>query len=214
MFKARWTIVLPVLLLASLACGLTGLGSDIKKIQDAATQLPGMLTSAPTLMGPLETAAAKYTPPAAGTPGMGGTLSLQNSRPILEMTQQFKFTDDTVAGQPVTTVKLTDNGAASFAALKDGFSATYTGDPGNLSQIQMVAPRSDAQDSVDQGIELDNLLLSGVVPPDVQANFVKWLTENYSGVAVSGKLDETIGSFQFTLERSDSTETLTIVPAK
>ncbi len=208
MRKVRWMIVLPLLLLASLACGLV---SGIQQIQQAATELPGMLTSAPTLMGPLETAAAEFTPPADGTPG-AQNLSLETAKMMLEMTQQFKFRDDTIDGQPAVVAGLSDSGISSFPAMKDGFSATYIGDPQNLSQIKVTAPRTDSQDSVDQGITLMSLALSGALPVEVKVDFVSWLTENYAGVAVSGKLDKTVGNFQFTLERSDTSETLTVVP--
>src|SRR5690349_12111787 len=108
-------LVLPVLLLSILGCGLM---SGIQKIQDAATQLPDMLTAAPTMMGAMETGAAEFPPPADGTPGAGGGLSLETAKMMLQMTQQFKFKDDTVDGQPAVVAQLTDSGAASFPAVK------------------------------------------------------------------------------------------------
>jgi hypothetical protein len=212
MRKLRWMIILPILLLASLACGLT---SGLKQIQQAATQLPGMLTEAPTMLSPLETAAAEFTPESILTPSAGGqSLSLENIKTILQMTQMFEFTDDTVDGQPSAIAKLTDAGGTAFPALKDGFSAAFIGDPKDLNQIKITAPRSDSQATVDQGLGLVNIILSGVLPPDVQLSFITWLTENYAGVNVGGTLENTIGSMKFTLERTDTSETLTVTPIK
>jgi hypothetical protein len=212
MRKVRWMIILPILLLASLACGLT---SGLKQIQQAATQLPGLLTEAPTMLSPIETAAAEFTPESVLTPSAGGqVLSLDTIKTILQMTQMFEFTDETVDGQPAAIAKLTDAGGTAFPGMKDGFSTAFIGDPKDLSQIKITAPRSDAQSTVDQGIGLANVVLTGILLPDVQLNFVKWLTENYAGVPVGGSLENTIGSMKFTLNRTGDSEILVIVPVK
>jgi hypothetical protein len=212
MNKARLILVLMLFLSVTLACGLT---SGIKQLQEAATQLPQALTSAPTMFGALETAAAQITPEINLTPSAGGQpLSFKTVRTILEMTQQFEFTDDTVDGQPATIARLSDAGGTTFPTLKDGFSAAFIGDPDALSQIKITSPRNDSQATVDQGIGLANIILTGVLPADVQLSFITWLTENYAGVPVGGTLENTIGSMKFTLERTDSSETLTITPIK
>lgn len=206
MRKARWMIVLPFLLLATLACGLM---SGIEQIKNAATQLPGMLTAAPTMLGPIETAAAEITP------AVDGQLSLQNAKPLLEMSQQFKFTDESVDGQAATVARLTDGGANTFSTVADGFSAAFIGDdPNNLDQIKITVQRNDTQNSVDEGIALINLVLAGVLPANTQVDFASWLTDNYSSLTVSGKSDKTIGKIQFTLERTDANMILTVVPVK
>lgn len=201
----RLLLAVPVLLLFTLACGLT---SNLQKIQEAATQLPGMLTAAPTMMGPLETAAAKYTPGASGQP-----LSLENIKLVLEITQQFKFTDETVDDQPAAVARLTDTGKVAFPHVADGFSAAFIGsDPNKLSHIRVTMPRSNDQATVDEGTALMNIVISGSLPPDVQVGFLPWLTENYSGLAVSDLVETTLGTYHFALQRSDTAMVLDISP--
>jgi len=210
MRNVRWMIVLPVFLLAALGCGLlSNVQNGVQQIQSAATQLPGMLTAAPTMLGPMETAAAQYTPVASGQ-----GLVLQNIKLVLQMTQMFAFTDGTVDGQPAVTAKLNDAGANKFPELKSTFSAEFIGDPASLSQIRITTPRTDAQSTVDEGIGLDNVILSSVMPAEAEPEFLSWLTANFGSVPVDGKLDKTIGNLQFTLERTSTTETLTVTPVK
>jgi hypothetical protein len=208
----KWTIALPLFLLVSLGCGLA---SGIQQLQSAATQLPGVLTSAPTMLGPMETAAAQYTPP-SGSSSSGGTqgFSLTNAKLILQMTQQFEFKDGTVDGKQASIATLSASGKAALPAMGSAFSAAFIGDPQNLDSIKITAPRDSSQDSVDQAIGLDNVILTGLLPTDVSVSFATWLTENYAGVAVGGKMDKTIGSMQFTLERTSDTETLTVTPTR
>jgi hypothetical protein len=206
MRKARWMIVIPLLLLASLACGLM---NGIQQMQDAATQLPGMLTAAAPTLEALGTSAAEITPTG------DGKLSLQNAKLMLEMTQQFKLSDETVDGQAAVVARLTEGSASTFSAIGTGFSAAFIGDdPNDLSEIKVTVPRSDSKDSVDQGIAVTNLAVAGALPPDVQVGFTSWLTEEYGKLEVSGTSDKTIGKIQFKLERTDASMVLTIVPAQ
>src|SRR6185369_5100288 len=108
-------LALPVLLFAMFGCGLA---SKVQQFQEAATQLPALLTAAPSALSPLETAAAKYTPSASGQP-----LSLSNIKLILEMTQQFEFTDESVDDQPAAVARLTKTGKSAFPTQAEGFSA-------------------------------------------------------------------------------------------
>lgn len=216
MRKIRWMIALALLLVTSLGCGLlSNVQNGVQQIQSAATQLPGMLTAAPSMVGPMETAAAQMTAPSgSGSSGAAQGLSIDNLKTILQVTGEVKFTDSTVGGQPATIATLSDTGVSTFPAMGTAFSATFIGDTSNLSQIKIAAPRSDAQDTVDQGIALNNLMLSGVLSPSVQVSFSTWLTENYAGVAVGGTLSKTVENVQFTLDRTAATETLTVVPSK
>ncbi len=215
MRKTRWMIALALLFVTSLGCGLlSNVQNGVQQIQSAATQLPGMLTAAPTMLGPMETEAAQMTPPSGSSSSGPQVLSLDNAKLILQMTQEFKFTDSTVGGQPASIATLTDTGVSTFPAMGTAFSASFIGDPKSLSQIKIAAPRSDSQDTIDQAIGLDNAVLTGALPPQVEVSFLSWLTENYAGVAVGASLDKTIGSMQFTLDRTASTETLTVVPSK
>ena len=197
-----------------LACGLT---NGIQQIQQAVTQLPEVLTSAPTALGALETLAATAMPsnqcpdiPAAG--GLG--VSLVNAKAVLQMTQQFTFTDGSLGGQAVSTATLASAAAGGFSAISDGFSAQFIGDPCNLSEIKIVVPRTDQPDSVDQGVQAVNLVLVGTLPVDVQFSFFSWLSQNYSSVAVAGQVQTTIKNMAFTLQRDQTSMLLDILPAK
>jgi len=207
-------LFIPLIMLFLLACGLT---NGIQQIQQAVTQLPEVLTSAPTALGALETLAATAMPsnqcpdiPAAG--GLG--VSLVNAKAVLQMTQQFTFTDGSLGGQPVSTATLASAAAGGFSAISDGFSAQFIGDPCNLSEIKIIVPRTDQQDSVDQGIQAVNLVLVGTLPVDVQFSFFSWLSQNYSSVAVAGQVQTTIKNMQFSLQRDQTSMLLDILPAK
>ena len=207
-------LFIPLIMLFLLACGLT---NGIQQIQQAVTQLPDVLTSAPTALGALETLAATAMPsnqcpdiPAAG--GLG--VSLVNAKAVLQMTQQFTFTDGSLGGQAVSTATLASAAAGGFSAISDGFSAQFIGDPCNLSEIKIIVPRTDQQDSVDQGIQAVNLVLVGTLPVDVQFSFFSWLSQNYSSVAVAGQVQTTIKNMQFSLQRDQTSMLLDILPAK
>ena len=207
-------LFIPLIMLFLLACGLT---NGIQQIQQAVTQLPEVLTSAPTALGALETLAATAMPsnqcpdiPAAG--GLG--VSLVNAKAVLQMTQQFTFTDGSLGGQAVSTATLASAAAGTFSAISDGFSAQFIGDPCNLSEIKIIIPRTDQQNSVDQGIQAVNLVLVGTLPVDVQFSFFSWLSQNYSSVAVAGQVQTTIKNMQFSLQRDQTSMLLDILPAK
>ncbi len=213
MGKVRW-LVIPTLMLFVLACGLS---NGIQQIQSAVTQLPEVLTSAPTALGALETLAATAMPPSncPATPTAGGLgVGWVNAKSVLQMTQQFTFTDGSINGQPASTATLASAAAGTFSAISNGFSAQFIGDPCNLSEIKITIPRSDLQAAVDQGVEAVNIVLTGTLPVDVQLAFFTWLTQNYSTVPVAGQQQTTIKNMQFTLQRNQNSMVLDILPAK
>jgi hypothetical protein len=213
MGKVRW-LVIPTLMLFVLACGLS---NGIQQIQQAVTQLPEVLTSAPTALGAIETMAATAMPPSncPATPTAGGLgVGLVNAKSVLQMTQQFTFTDGSIDGQPASTATLASAAAGTFSAISNGFSAQFIGDPCNLSQIKITIPRTDQQATVDQGVEAVNIVLTGTLPLDVQLTFFTWLTQNYSTVPVAGQQQTTIKNMQFTLSRTPTEMRLEILPAK
>jgi hypothetical protein len=207
-------LLIPLMMLFVLACGLS---NGIQQIQQAVTQLPDLLTSAPTALGALETLAATAIPSSncPATPSAGGLgVGLVNAKKVLEMTKQFTFTDGSINGQPASTATLASSAAGAFSAISDGFSAQFIGDPCNLSEIKITVPRTDQQDTVDQGIGVVNIVLAGTLPPEVQFALFTWLTQNYSTVAVSGQQQTTIKNMQFTLQRDQASMLLDILPAK
>ena len=213
MGKVRW-LVIPTLMLFVLACGLS---NGIQQIQQAVTQLPEVLTSAPTALGAIETLAATAMPPSncPATPTAGGLgVGWVNAKSVLQMTQQFTFTDGSINGQPASTATLASAAAGTFSAISNGFSAQFIGDPCNLSEIKITIPRTDQQAMVDQGVEAVNIVLTGTLPLDVQLAFFTWLTQNYSTVPVAGQQQTTIKNMQFTLQRDQNNMVLDILPAK
>jgi hypothetical protein len=213
MRNIRW-LVLPLLLLFVLGCGLI---SGVQSIQNAATtQLPALLTSAPTAQGMIETLAAQQsTSQCPGTPSSGGLgVALDRAKTVLQASGQFTFTDGTVDGQPASTATLASAGASAFSAVSDGFSAQFIGDPCNLSRILINAPYTNDQATIDQGLAAASILLTSIVPLEVQLPLMTWLTKTYSSLPVSGQEQTTIGTMQFTLSRTQSAMSLEIVPAK
>jgi len=225
MRKNRW-LVIPFLMVFAMGCGLI---SGVQNISNAATtalpalqtaastEIPAMLTSAPTEQGALETMAAGQTGssncPSTPTPG-GLGISVDIAKTVLQMTQQFAFADGTADGQPAAIVTLTPNGASSFPAIAQGFTAQFIGDPCNLSRISITIPRTDQQASADQGVGLLNIVLTGTLPVDVQLAFLTWVAQDYPAVPVSGQQQTTIKTFQFTLKRNQTSMVLDILPAK
>jgi hypothetical protein len=204
-------IAIPLVMLFILACGLTN------GIQQAATQLPGMLTSAPTALGAMETVAAAQSSSncSSTTPTSGGLgISLDTIKTVLQITNQFTFTDGTVDGQTASTATLTSTAAASFQDIANGFSAVFIGDPCNIGKITVTIPRTDQQATVDQGMGLVTILFAGFLPPGAQIPFITWLTQEYAAVPVGGQQQTTIGTMQFTLQRSQTEMVLDIVPAQ
>jgi methionine-rich copper-binding protein CopC len=197
-----------------LACGLS---NGIQQIQQAVTQLPDILTSAPTALGAIETMAASAMPPSncPATPSAGGLgISVDTAKSFLQMSQQFAFADGTAEGKPALIATLTPAGATNFPDVAQGFSAQFIGDVCNLSRIMVTVPRSDQQTTVDQGNQVLNLVLTGTLPLDVQLTFFNWLSQNYSTVEVAGQQQTTIKNMQFTLQRNQTSMILDIVPAK
>jgi len=216
MRKVQIVLSLSVLLLAALACNAaTG-------IRAAQTDIPAMLTEAPTALGPLETAAAEFTPPAVstsapsdGTPSAGGLgIKLEDVKTVMQVTQQFSFSDGTVDGKPAATAKLTSTAAASFPTLATGFSAAFIGDVNSLSEIKVTLPRTEDQATVDEGVGLVTVMFAGILPADVQIGFLTWMTQKYAGVPVGGSEETTVNNFKFSLSRTDTEIMLDIAPAK
>ena len=209
MHKNRFLII-PLLMIFVMACGLTN------GIQGIATQLPGILTSVPTAFGAVETLSAQQSsnncPATPSAVGLG--FSVYTAKSVTEITNQFTFSDGTENGKPVTTATLSTSAAATFAAIANGFSAQFIGDPCNVAEIKITIPRNDQQATVDQGIALINLLLAGVVPPTTQLQLVAWMAEGYANMPVGGQQQTTINNILFTMSRNQSAMLLDITPAK
>ncbi len=227
MRRFRW-LVIPFLMLSIMACSLFSGIQDVQNIKNAvstnlpdiqnavSTQLPGLLTSVPTAQGFMETAAAAIpTSSCSGTPQSGGLgITMDTARAVLQMSQQFTLTDGTSNGQPSVDVTLSTDGASSFPAVATGFSANFIGDVCNLSEIKVTIPRTDQQDSVDQGTNLMTVVLTGALPIDVQFQFLSWASQYYAGMAVSDQQQTTVNNMQFTLVRNQDTMVLDILPAQ
>jgi hypothetical protein len=212
----RIVLSLSVLLLATLACNAA---SGIRTVE---TDIPAMLTEAPTALGPIETAAAKFTPPvestsvpSEGTPSAGGLgIKLEDVKTVLQISQQVVFSDGIVDGKPAAIAKLTSTAASSFPTLATGFSAAFIGDPKNLTEIKVTIPRTEDQTTVQEGVGLLSIAFSGILPADVQVEFVTWMTQNYSEVPVGGSKETTVKNFKFTLSRTTTEMLLDVVPTK
>jgi hypothetical protein len=201
-------LAIPLVMLFVLACGLSN------GIQQIATQLPAMLTSAPTTIGAVETLGAQQpSSNCPSTPTTGGLgISMDVVKNVLLITNQFTLTDGTVDGQTASTATLTPGAAASFPVIANGFSAQFIGDPCNIGKITITIPRTDQQDTVDQGLGVINILLAGVLPPGAQISFVAWLAQEYAALPVGGQQQTTVGNMQFTLTRSQTEMVLEIIP--
>ncbi len=212
---------IPVVMIFVLACGLSN------GIQQAATQLPGLLTSAPTALGAMETVAAGQ--PAVGsietavsgqpssncastTPASGGLgISMDTVKAVLQVTGQFDLTDGSVNGQPASTVALTQSAAAAFPSVANGFSAQFIGDPCDIGKVIVTIPRSDQQATSDQGMGLITTLLAGVMPAGTQLPIITWLTQEYDSLPVGGQQQNTFGNMQLTLQRTQTQMILEIL---
>jgi hypothetical protein len=202
-------LAIPLFMLFLLACGLTN------GISGIATQLPGILTSAPTAFGEVETLAAQQsssncpaTPTAAG---LG--ISLDQVKNILEVTQQFVFTDGTVKGQPASTATLGPSLSSTFPAMAASFSAQFIGDPCNINELIVTTPRSDQQATADQAVGVLNVLIAVVMPSGAQLAVVSWMSQVYPSIPVGGQEQTTEGKMLFTLTRSQTEMVLNVVPA-
>jgi hypothetical protein len=234
MRKKRWLFILGMMIfLMACSCGLlpsiqglqnaattalpalqTAASTDLPAAETAAaTEMPALLTSVPTAQGMIETVSASNT--CTGTPTSGGLgVSMDTAKTILQMSQQFAFANGNVDGQPAVIATLTTNGAATFPAIAKGFSAQFIGDVCNLSRVSITIPRTDQQDTSDQGVSVINIILTGTLPVDVQLSFLTWVAQNYPVVPVSGQQQTTIKTFQFTLQRNQTSMMLDILPAK
>lgn len=236
MRKHRW-LVIPFLMVFAMGCGLisgvqniqnaattalpaveTAASTDLPAVETAAsTDIPAMLTAAPTAQGMIETMAAgqQGSSNCPSTPTTGGLgITVNATKAVLQMTQQFAFADGTADGQPAVIVTLTPAGTSSFSAVAQGFTAQFIGDPCNLSRISVTIPRTDQQNTVDQGINLVNIVLTGSLPPQVQIAFLPWVAQDYAAVPVAGQQQTTISNLQFTLKRNQTSMVLDILPAK
>jgi len=214
--KLSW-LVAPFLLFSLVACmcsGLSQLGSVASGLQSAASQLPGMLTSMPTELGPMETMSAQQNSPSGTyTPGHLD-ISLDQVKSVLQMTQSFTFTDGTINGQPASTAKLTGAAAAAYPDIAAGFSADFIGDPTNLTRIRITLPRTDTTLSAQQGLSALTLAFSSFLPSDITLTLIPWLTQNYSTLNVGDKTSTTINNYIFTLQRDPKQMVLTVDPAQ
>ena len=129
--------------------------------------MPALLTSAPTSMGALETLVSTALPPSncpTASPNAGGLgISLDRTKSLLGNTGMFSFTDGTVDGQAVSTATLTASGGSTFAAVANGFSAQFFGDPCNLTRILVTSPYTTDQATIDQGLAATTTLFKSDV---------------------------------------------------
>jgi hypothetical protein len=208
MRKVRLFVLL-VLPLSMLACGLV---SGIQQIQAAATQLPAMLTEAPTALGPMETAVAQYTPDVAMTPS-AGHLGIPLSRPqqVMTITQEFVFAPGTVDGQPAVLATLTPTGEATFKKLK-GSVAQFIGDPNNLSRIVVIAPSGDSETN-DEASGLITLVVGSSLPPESKIEFITWLATSFENVQKAGAQQTVINGIQISMKLDQGNYVVELQPA-
>src|ERR1035437_6058091 len=232
MRKNRW-LVIPFLMLFLMGCGLisgvqglqnavttqlpalqTAASTDLPAMETAAaTVMPALLTALPTGQGMIETLAAGQTGSSncPSSPTAGGLgVSMNTAKSVFQISQQFAIANGSVGGQPAAIVTLTTDGASTFPAIAQGFPAQFIGDPCNLSRITITIPRTNQQDTSDQGVSILNIVLAGTLPPDVQLSFLTWVAQNYPNVPVSGQQQTTIKTFQFTLQRNQTSMVLNI----
>ena len=203
-------LAIPLVMFLMLGCGL------VNGIQAAATQLPSILTSMPTTVGAIQTlSAGQSASNCPATPSAGGLgVSVADARVVLEASGQFVFADGTLHGQPVTTITLGAGLANTFPLMADGFSAVFSGDPCNVTQITVTIPRTDSQESINQGQGLIDVILAGFMPPQVQLSLLTWLAQQYPAMQVGDQQQLTAEAMQFTLQRNQSAMVLDIVPVK
>ena len=205
MRQARIVLSISVLVLALLACQI------VSGIRTAQTDIPAMLTAAPTLLGPLGTAAAEFTPPVSSTFTPGGLgIKLEDVKLVMGATKQFTFSDGSLNGQPAAIASLSADFAATIPALADGFSAAFAGDPKNLSEIKITIPYSDDQKVVQAGLSMMTVLFASILPPEALISFVPWITENYSKLQVGDTKEFTVKNIKFSLSRTQTRMNLDI----
>jgi hypothetical protein len=208
--QRKFLLAIPVILMVTLACGLT---NGIQQIKSVVTQIPGMLTSAPTAMGAVETAAAGESSAFCGTPTPGGMgINIVNARAVLLITGMVNFTDGTTDGKPSTTLTLTSSGASAYPAISNGLSVEFVGDSCDMSLVKVTIPRTDQQETVDEALSVLNLTLAASMPLDVQIGLLSWVNDNYESLPVSGQSQTTISGIQFTMQRTSTDMILEAVP--
>jgi hypothetical protein len=192
--------------------------------QPAPTDVPTTVaTELPTAEMPVETATTEAMPTVESTAttsgsipvtGSGLGIKLDDVKNVMQSTQQFEFSDGDVNGQPASIAKLTSTAAATFPTLASGFSAAFIGDPANLIEIKITLPRSADQPGVDESIRVLTLIAAGILPANVQSQFVTWTNQNFSDIPVDGSKETTIENFKFTLLRTATSMVLDVVPAR
>lgn len=198
-------LIIPVILLVTMACGLT---NGIQQFKQITTQLPGDI-------GAVETAAAGASSLVCGTPTPGTmSINLANARAVLQITGMVNFADSTVDGKAATTLTLNSTGASSYPVIATGSSVEFVGDSCAISQVHVVIPRTSDQATVDQGLALLNLTLAASMPLDVQIPLLSWLNDNYANLAVGGQTDTTLSNIKFTMQRTENQMILEAAPAQ
>jgi len=207
---ARYLLI-PIVLFALLGCGLT---NGLQQIQQAVTQLPGELTSMPTMIGAAGTMAAGSST-GSGTPASGTLgISLTTVRTMLQATQQFSFQEVVGGAQPESVATLTGSLATTMPELAAGFKAEFIGDPTSLSQIKISFPANISQPALMEATQMVGVIFSGILPPNVVSPMVTWMQQVLPQLTSAGQQQQTtIGAFQFTLARSQTTMTFEIDPA-
>jgi hypothetical protein len=144
----------------------------------------------------------------------GWGIKLDDVKTVMQITQQFAFSDGNVDGKPATIAKLTSTAATSFPTLAADFSAAFIGDSKNLAEIKVTLPRTEDKATVEEGTGLVSIMFAGILPPDVQIAFLTWMTQNYSEIPIGGSKETTVNNFKFTLSRTKTEMLLDIIPAK
>lgn len=150
----------------------------------------------------------------SGTATAGGLgIKLADIKTAMMGTSQFEFSDGNVNGQPASIAKLTNGAASAFPTLAAGFSTAFIGDPANLSEIKITLPRTGDNPSLEENVRLVTLLLSRILPANVQSQFMAWMNQNFSDLPVGSSKDTTVENFKFTLSRTSTDMVLDVVPA-
>lgn len=225
MRQTRIFATISLLILALSACGSPTPAQEVPTVipTTVATEVPTAILETPTAAMPLETATSEAMPTVESTattsgsiPVTGGGLGikLDDIKGVMQATQQFEFSDGNVDGKPASIAKLTSSAATTFPTLASGFSAAFVGDPADLSEIKVTLPRSADQSSVEESVKVITLMLAGILPANVQNQFLTWMNQNFSDIPVGSSKDTTIENFKFTLSRTATSMVLDVVPAQ
>jgi hypothetical protein len=172
-------------------------------------------TSAATAAATSSVGETPTTTTGGGTSTTGGLgIGLSDIKTAMTGTGQFEFSDGDVNGQSASIAKLTSTAAASFPTLAAGFSAAFIGDPANLSEIKITLPRTGDNPALEENVKLVTLLLAGILPGNVQSQFLTWMNQNFTDVEVGSMKETTIDNFKFTLSRTSTDMVLDVVSAK